>query len=121
MCAVKVRARGPRRRGTTRISSKNQVTLPVDALKEAALAPGAVLVVKAAGPGRIVLERSDDPIDRFASNRLLRRSRDEPRLSVRSTLLSPLATLSYLRAARCSVRSCSPETVPGRRSVRAFA
>ncbi len=66
MCAVKVRARGPRRRGTTRISSKNQVTLPVDALKEAALAPGAVLVVKAAGPGRIVLERSDDPIERFA-------------------------------------------------------
>lgn len=66
MFAVKVTPRGRRRRGTTRISSKNQVTLPIDALKEAGLQPGIELAVKAAGPGRIVLERSDDPIERFS-------------------------------------------------------
>ncbi len=64
--AVKVRQVTRRRRGTTRISSKNQVTLPVDALKEAGLQPGTELSVKPAGPGRLVLERSDDPIERFA-------------------------------------------------------
>ena len=63
MKAVKVRTR---RRGATRVSSKNQVTLPVGALREAGLGPGIELDVKADGPGRIVLERSDDPVKRLA-------------------------------------------------------
>jgi len=63
MRAVKVRTR---RRGATRVSSKNQVTLPVGALREAGLRPGIELDVKADGPGRIVLERSDDPVKRLA-------------------------------------------------------
>ena len=55
-----------RRRGHTRISTKNQATLPVDALRQAGLKPGDELVVEAAGAGRIVLVRAEDPIDRHA-------------------------------------------------------
>lgn len=55
-----------RARGRTRISSKNQVTLPVDALARAGLGPGDVLVVTGSQPGEIVLRLLDDPIDRHA-------------------------------------------------------
>ncbi len=55
-----------RRRGTTRISRKHQATIPVEALRRAGLKPGDELVVEAAGAGRIVLARADDPIARFA-------------------------------------------------------
>lgn len=55
-----------RRRGHARISSKNQVTIPVDALSAAGLAPGDVIRASAAGPGRIVLERRPDLIEDFA-------------------------------------------------------
>jgi bifunctional DNA-binding transcriptional regulator/antitoxin component of YhaV-PrlF toxin-antitoxin module len=55
-----------RRRGRTRISSKNQATLPVDALRAAGLKPGDELVVQAAGSGRIVLVRAADLIDGHA-------------------------------------------------------
>lgn len=41
----------------TRLSSKNQVTVPVKVLREAGLAPGDVLEVEASEPGRIVLRR----------------------------------------------------------------
>jgi AbrB family looped-hinge helix DNA binding protein len=53
-----------RRRGRTRISGKNQATIPADALKLAGLKPGDELRVEAAGAGRIVLVRADDPIER---------------------------------------------------------
>jgi len=56
----------PRRRGSTRISAKNQVTIPVDALRKAGLRPGSALRVEAAGAGRIVLAADDDPIKRWA-------------------------------------------------------
>ncbi len=49
----------------TRISSKNQVTLPVSALRKAGLQPGAELRVEEASQGRIVLARADDPIHRL--------------------------------------------------------
>jgi bifunctional DNA-binding transcriptional regulator/antitoxin component of YhaV-PrlF toxin-antitoxin module len=49
-----------RRRGRTRISRKNQATLPVDALRQAGLKPGDELLVEAVGPGQIVLTRSED-------------------------------------------------------------
>jgi bifunctional DNA-binding transcriptional regulator/antitoxin component of YhaV-PrlF toxin-antitoxin module len=52
-----------RRRGRTRISSKHQATLPVDALRQAGLKPGDELVVEAAGAGRIVLTRAQDHME----------------------------------------------------------
>lgn len=55
-----------RRRGRTRISAKNQATIPVEALKKAGLKPGDELRVEAAGAGRIVLTRDDDIIERHA-------------------------------------------------------
>jgi len=69
MATVKVRkakpVRVPRRRGVTRISSKNQVTLPVSALRRAGLRAGAEIMVEDASPGRIVLARADDPVQRL--------------------------------------------------------
>jgi bifunctional DNA-binding transcriptional regulator/antitoxin component of YhaV-PrlF toxin-antitoxin module len=53
-----------RRPGRTRISTKNQATLPVAALRRAGLKAGDELRVEAAGAGRIVLVRADDPIAR---------------------------------------------------------
>lgn len=58
----------PRRRGRTRISAKNQATLPVDALRRAGLRTGDELQVAAVGPGRIVLTRADDVIARHAGS-----------------------------------------------------
>lgn len=69
MATVKVRKTKPaqvtRRRGVTRISSKNQVTLPVSALRRAGLRAGAEIMVEDASPGRIVLARADDPVQRL--------------------------------------------------------
>lgn len=47
----------PRRRGTTRISKKNQITLPVEAMAAAWLHPGDVVLVSKRAPGELVLER----------------------------------------------------------------
>lgn len=63
--STEVKAR-TRRRGFTRLSAKNQVTIPVGVLAEAGIAPGEEFRVVAAGPGRITLERPDRPLDRFA-------------------------------------------------------
>jgi bifunctional DNA-binding transcriptional regulator/antitoxin component of YhaV-PrlF toxin-antitoxin module len=59
---VKVR----RRRGTTRISSKNQVTLPTDALDRAGVRAGERMRAEVRAPGEITLVRLTDPIDEFA-------------------------------------------------------
>jgi bifunctional DNA-binding transcriptional regulator/antitoxin component of YhaV-PrlF toxin-antitoxin module len=56
----------PKVKGQTRLSSKNQVTIPVDALNDAALRPGDVLRVKADGAGRIVLTRTDELLARYS-------------------------------------------------------
>ena len=66
MAGVKVRAKTARRRGVTRISAKNQVTIPVDVLERAGLKSGTTVRVDADGAGRIVLVRDDDPVTRFA-------------------------------------------------------
>jgi AbrB family looped-hinge helix DNA binding protein len=67
MAVVKAKAQPRiRRRGVTRISTKNQVTLPVEALRKAGLRAGEELRVEADGSGRIVLIREDDPITRYA-------------------------------------------------------
>ena len=51
-----------RRRGTSRVSSKHQVTIPVAALRAAGIEAGDRLVARADGAGRIVFERDDDPL-----------------------------------------------------------
>jgi bifunctional DNA-binding transcriptional regulator/antitoxin component of YhaV-PrlF toxin-antitoxin module len=48
------------------ISRKNQVTLPVEALRAAGLQPGDDLRVQAVGPGRLELVRADDLVEEFA-------------------------------------------------------
>ncbi|HVM52636.1 MAG TPA: hypothetical protein VM262_05520 [Acidimicrobiales bacterium] len=55
-----------RRRGTSRISAKHQITIPVDALRAAGLEVGERLVASADGPGRVVLEREVDVVGDFA-------------------------------------------------------
>lgn len=62
------RVKPRRRRGYTRISGKNQATIPVEALAEAGLRPGDELKVEAEGPGRIALVRSEDPLLRYAGS-----------------------------------------------------
>lgn len=57
-----------RRRGHTRISAKNQATIPVDALRKSGLGAGDELKVTAAGPGKIVLARSESWVDEFAGS-----------------------------------------------------
>ena len=57
--AVKAR----RRRGYTRVSAKNQVTIPVDVLAAAHLAPGDELRVEVDGSGRISLTRQEDAFE----------------------------------------------------------
>jgi len=48
------------------ISRKNQVTIPVEALREAGLEPGDDLRVLAAGAGRLELVRAEDLVAEFA-------------------------------------------------------
>lgn len=61
-----------RRRGHTRLSGKNQVTIPVDALAKAGLRPGDELKVETDDRGRIVLCRSEEArlelIDKYAGS-----------------------------------------------------
>lgn len=61
--ATKVRKR---RNGTTRISSKNQVTIPVDALRRAGLKAGDELRVESARAGRVVFARDTNPLLKYA-------------------------------------------------------
>lgn len=54
------------RRGTSRVSSKHQVTIPVDALRAAGLEVGERLIAHADGPGRVVFEREADVLAELA-------------------------------------------------------
>lgn len=64
----KVKHPKPRRRGHTRLSSKNQATIPVDALAKAGIKPGDELRVEAAGRGQLVLSRTSDAIEKYAGS-----------------------------------------------------
>jgi bifunctional DNA-binding transcriptional regulator/antitoxin component of YhaV-PrlF toxin-antitoxin module len=57
-----------RRAGRTRISSKNQITLPVDALRRSGLATGDELRVDVSGRGRLLLTRATDPLAKLAGS-----------------------------------------------------
>lgn len=48
------------------ISRKNQVTVPVEAMRAAGLEPGDDLRVRVLGPGHLELVRSDDVVARYA-------------------------------------------------------
>lgn len=50
----------------TVISRKNQVTLPVEALRGAGLEPGDDIRVVVIAPGRLELTRADDLVTQFA-------------------------------------------------------
>ena len=55
-----------RRRGASKISSKNQITIPADALRNAGLEVGDRVVAHADGAGRVILEREHDVVAEFA-------------------------------------------------------
>ena len=57
-----------RRSGRTKISSKNQITLPVDALRRSGLATGDELKVDVRGRGRLLLTRATDPLAEAAGS-----------------------------------------------------
>lgn len=52
-----------RRPGFTRLSRKNQATIPVAVLAEAGIRAGDELRVEVLGPGRIALTRARDPLE----------------------------------------------------------
>lgn len=53
-------------RNRVRISSKHQVTIPIEAFRSAGLVPGDMLRVEADGAGRVVMTRLDELIDRYS-------------------------------------------------------
>ncbi len=57
------RVKVSRRRGYTRVSSKNQVTIPLAVLAAAHVAPGDQLRVDVGADGAIRLVREDDPLE----------------------------------------------------------
>lgn len=57
-----------RRNNETRVSSKNQITLPVAALAKARVNVGDRLLVEASGDGRITLIRAHDALDDVAGS-----------------------------------------------------
>lgn len=48
------------------LSRKNQLTVPVDVMRAAGLKPGDSIEVRAVGPGRLEVVKSDDILDEFA-------------------------------------------------------
>jgi bifunctional DNA-binding transcriptional regulator/antitoxin component of YhaV-PrlF toxin-antitoxin module len=55
-------------KGMPRISRKNQITIPVDVLREAGLGPGDEMRIRVVGKGRFEVERFEDIIDRLAGS-----------------------------------------------------
>jgi bifunctional DNA-binding transcriptional regulator/antitoxin component of YhaV-PrlF toxin-antitoxin module len=49
-----------------KISSKHQVTIPLEAMRNAGLEAGERLTARADGPGRVVLEREVDVLELYA-------------------------------------------------------
>lgn len=55
-----------RRRGASRIGSKNQITIPADALRGAGPEVGHRVVAHADGAGRVILGREHDVVAEFS-------------------------------------------------------
>lgn len=55
-------------KGMPKLSRKNQVTIPVDVLRDAGLEAGDDLRIRAVGRGRVEVARLSDLIDRFAGS-----------------------------------------------------
>jgi bifunctional DNA-binding transcriptional regulator/antitoxin component of YhaV-PrlF toxin-antitoxin module len=51
-----------------KLSSKNQITVPVSVLEEVGLSPGDNVIVRPAGPGRLEIEGVHDFIKAFAGS-----------------------------------------------------
>lgn len=56
-----------RRRGFTRVTSKFQATIPQATAAAAGIRPGDELRVEAAGDGRVLMTREEDPVDALAA------------------------------------------------------
>jgi len=52
----------------SRLSCKNQVTIPVAAMRDAGLSPGDQVRIRVSGPGRLELERVEDLVERWAGS-----------------------------------------------------
>lgn len=52
----------------TTVSTKHQVTIPVEPLREAGLGPGDTLRVESLGAGRVILTRVDELIARYSGS-----------------------------------------------------
>jgi bifunctional DNA-binding transcriptional regulator/antitoxin component of YhaV-PrlF toxin-antitoxin module len=52
----------------TKLSTKNQITLPVDVIREAGFHPGEELRVRAVEPGRVEIERVRDFVQRWSGS-----------------------------------------------------
>lgn len=52
--------------GSSRVSGKHQITIPIAAFSEAGLREGDVVQVKAQGRGRVLIARVDDLLDEYA-------------------------------------------------------
>jgi bifunctional DNA-binding transcriptional regulator/antitoxin component of YhaV-PrlF toxin-antitoxin module len=52
----------------SKLSGKHQVTIPVRILREAGLAAGDEVVIRAHGHGRIEIERASDLVRRYAGS-----------------------------------------------------
>ena len=57
-----------RRKSVTRLSSKNQATIPVAVLRAAGVGPGDAIRIESTAPGEIKLVRVANRIDRFAGS-----------------------------------------------------
>jgi AbrB family looped-hinge helix DNA binding protein len=53
-------------KGMSRLSTKNQVTIPVNVLREAGIEPGDEVEIRATAAGRIEIEAVEDLVARFA-------------------------------------------------------
>jgi bifunctional DNA-binding transcriptional regulator/antitoxin component of YhaV-PrlF toxin-antitoxin module len=58
----------PKVKGQTKISAKNQVTIPVGALRDAGMQAGDVLRAEADGSGRVILTRVDELLARYSGS-----------------------------------------------------
>lgn len=55
-------------RGSSRVSSKNQITIPVSVLRAAGIGPGDPVEIRADGAGRVSVVRRDDVVAGLAGS-----------------------------------------------------